>query len=162
MQQLPRAEGAPNQMPPRTKKCFYEKAGNEPAFDLKAEFFRISGVDMTDVPGTSTIRADTFLIEVGPEPSRFRNASAFLMLFTKERYNDSVLVTWDQQANIRAESRHEHRQQNLVSSSPLPPLNDRRRDVVHQEWASVLRGSPPGIWPLIPRHSGAPNFKPVL
>jgi transposase len=55
MRQIPRAEGAPDQMPPRTKKCFYQKAGNEPAFDLKAELFRISGVDLTDVPGISAI-----------------------------------------------------------------------------------------------------------
>ena len=64
-------------MPPRTKKCFYQKAGNEPAFDLKAELFRISGVDLTDVPGISAITAHTILTEVGPDLSRFRSASAF-------------------------------------------------------------------------------------
>src|SRR5881227_1691007 len=77
LRQLPRAEGAPEQMPPRTKKCFYQRAGNEPAFDLKAELFRISGVDLTDVPGISAITAHTILTEVGPDLSRFRNASAF-------------------------------------------------------------------------------------
>jgi transposase len=178
---LPRAEGAPDQMPPRTKKCFYQKAGNEPAFDLKGELFRISGVDLTDVPGISAITAHTILIEVGPDLSRFRNASAFAswlglcpdkkvsggkvlytgsrkvknriaialrlgaqclyhaknylgeyyrkmkwrlgapqaltatahklarivfhMLITKEPYNESVLVKWDRQANMRAEFR---------------------------------------------------------
>ena len=78
MRQIPRAEGTPDQMPPRTKKCFYQKAGNEPAFDLKAELFRISGVDLTDVPGISAITAHTILTEVGPDLSRFRNASAFV------------------------------------------------------------------------------------
>ena len=67
MRQIPRAEGAPDQMPPRTKKCFYQKAGNEPAFDLKAELFRISGVDLTDVSGISAITAHTILTEVGPD-----------------------------------------------------------------------------------------------
>jgi hypothetical protein len=43
------AEGAPTEMPPRTKACIHQKAGNEPAFDLKAELFRIAGVDLTDV-----------------------------------------------------------------------------------------------------------------
>jgi hypothetical protein len=181
MRQLPRAEGAPEQMPPRTKKCFYQKAGNEPAFDLKAELFRISGVDLTDVPGISAITAHTILIEVGPDLSRFRNASAFAswlglcpdkkvsggkvlytgsrkvknriaialrlgaqclyhannylgeyyrkmkwrlgapqaltatahklarivfhMLVTKQPYNESILLKWDQQANMRAELR---------------------------------------------------------
>jgi transposase len=77
MGQLPRAEGAPDEMPPRTKKCFYQKANNEPAFDLKAELFRIAGVDLTDIPGISAITAHTILIEVGPDLSRFRHASAF-------------------------------------------------------------------------------------
>ena len=77
MRELPRAEGAPEQIPPRTKKCIYQRAGNEPAFDLKAELFRIAGVDLTDVPGISTITAHTILMEVGPDMSRFRNASAF-------------------------------------------------------------------------------------
>ena len=68
MRELPRAATGPEQMPPRTK---------EPAFDLKAELFRIAGVDLTDVPGISTITAHTILMEVGPDVSRFRNASAF-------------------------------------------------------------------------------------
>jgi transposase len=57
MHALPRAEGAPEQMPPRTKAWIYQRAGNEPAFDLKAELFRIAGVDLTDVPGISAITA---------------------------------------------------------------------------------------------------------
>lgn len=181
MRMLPRAEGAPDPMPPRTKKCFYQKAGNEPAFDLKAELFRISGVDLTDVPGISAITAHTLLTEVGPDLSRFPNASAFAswlglcpdkkvsggkvlhtgsrkvknriaialrlgaqclyhaknylgeyyrkmrwrlgapqaltatahklarivfhMLITKEPYDESVLVKWDQQADVRAQVR---------------------------------------------------------
>jgi transposase len=71
MGELPRAEDCPEQIPQRTKKCFYQRAGNEPAFDLKGELFRIAGVDLTDVPGISAITA------VGPDLSRFRNASAF-------------------------------------------------------------------------------------
>jgi hypothetical protein len=77
MRELPSAEGAPAEIPPRTKACIYQKAGNEPAFDLKAEVFRIAGVDLTDVPGISAITAHTILIEIGPDLSRFRNASAF-------------------------------------------------------------------------------------
>ena len=34
-------------------------------------------MDLTDVPGISTITAHTILMEVGPDVSRFRNASAF-------------------------------------------------------------------------------------
>jgi transposase len=72
MRELPRAEGAPEQMPPRTS-----TRGNEPGFDPKAELFRIAGVDLTDIPGISTITAHTILMKVGPDVSRFRNASAF-------------------------------------------------------------------------------------
>ena len=44
---------------------------------MEAELFRIAGVDLTDVPGISTITAYTILMEVGTDLSRFRNASAF-------------------------------------------------------------------------------------
>lgn len=77
MQELPRAEGAPEKRPPGTKKRIYQRAGNEPTFDLKAELFRIAGVDLTDVPGISTLTAHTILVEVGADVSRFRNGSAF-------------------------------------------------------------------------------------
>jgi transposase len=77
MRELAGAEGTPEQMPPRTKTRFYQRAGNEPAFDLKGELFRIAGVDLTDVPGISAITAHTIIMEVGPDLSRFRNASAF-------------------------------------------------------------------------------------
>jgi transposase len=64
-------------MPPGTKACIYQRASNEPAFDLRRELFRIAGVDLTDVPGISTNTAQTILTEVGPNVARFRNASAF-------------------------------------------------------------------------------------
>jgi transposase len=77
MRELPRAEQGPEQMPPRTKARYYERASNEPAFDLRGELFRIAGVDLTDVPGISANTAHTIIMEVGPDVSRFRNASAF-------------------------------------------------------------------------------------
>jgi transposase len=77
LDELPRSEGAADQPPPRTKTCIYQRASNEPAFDLPAELYRISGVDLTDIPGISANTAQTILSEVGPNVSRFRNASAF-------------------------------------------------------------------------------------
>jgi len=65
MRELPRAEGVPEEIPPRTKACIYQRASNEPGFDLKRELFRIAGVDLTDVPGISTITARTILMEAG-------------------------------------------------------------------------------------------------
>jgi transposase len=77
MRELPRAKEAPEKRPPGSKKRIYQRAGNEPTFDLKAELFRIAGVDLTDVPGISTLTAHTILVEVGVDVSRFRNGSAF-------------------------------------------------------------------------------------
>jgi hypothetical protein len=58
-------------------KCLYQRPRNKLAFDLKGELLRIAGVDLTDVPGISAITAHTIIMEVGPDLSRFRNASAF-------------------------------------------------------------------------------------
>jgi len=77
LDELPRSEDSADQLPPRTKTCIYQRASNEPAFDLPAELYRISGVDLTDIPGISANTAQTILSEVGPNVSRFRNASAF-------------------------------------------------------------------------------------
>ncbi|MGA8672017.1 MAG: transposase [Terracidiphilus sp.] len=46
-------------------------------FDLRAELYRIFGVDLTNGPGISVVTAQTILCEVGTDVSRFRNASAF-------------------------------------------------------------------------------------
>lgn len=51
--------------------------GNEPQFDLRKHLYRIFGVDLTEVPGMSILTAHTLLAEVGPDLSRFPNASAF-------------------------------------------------------------------------------------
>jgi transposase len=77
MKNLPRSKHASDKRPAGTKKRIYQHACNEPDFDLKEELFRISGVDLTDVPGISTLTAHTILMEVGTDVSRFRNASAF-------------------------------------------------------------------------------------
>lgn len=65
------------QAPPRTKRTRYQRQANDPAFDLRAELYRIAGVDLTDIPGVSTLTAQVVLSEIGPDVSRFRNASAF-------------------------------------------------------------------------------------
>jgi hypothetical protein len=43
---------------------------------LRSELYRVFGVDLTNVPGISAVTAQTILCEVGPDLSRFRNASA--------------------------------------------------------------------------------------
>jgi hypothetical protein len=77
MQALPGAIDIPAPMPTRTKPTAYQRYGNDPAFDLRSELYRIAGVDLTDIPGISAATAQVILTEIGPDVSRFRNASAF-------------------------------------------------------------------------------------
>lgn len=74
---MPASGSAQPKRPSGTKKRIYQRAGNEPTFDLKSELYRIAGVDLTDVPGLSTLTAYTIIMEIGANVSRFRNASAF-------------------------------------------------------------------------------------
>lgn len=75
---LPVADNAQPELPRRTKKHPYAKKHNEPtSFSLRSELYRVFGVDLTNVPGISAVTAQTILCEVGPDLSRFRNASAF-------------------------------------------------------------------------------------
>jgi transposase len=77
MHTLPNATEHPSPIPKRTKRTAYQRMGNDPSFDLRSELYRIAGVDLTDIPGISAIAAQVVLTEVGPDVSRFRNASAF-------------------------------------------------------------------------------------
>jgi transposase len=76
--ELSTAKNAKPKLPKRTKKYSYEKQHYEPAnFNLRAELYRIFGVDLANVPGISAVTAHTILCEVGTDLSPFRNASAF-------------------------------------------------------------------------------------
>jgi transposase len=95
--------------PARTKAQPYQRRRYEPkTFDLRAELYRIFGVDLTNVPGISATTAQTILCEIGTDVSRFRNASAFAswlglcpekkisggkVLFTKSRRVRSRVAT---------------------------------------------------------------------
>jgi len=76
-QALPGCADIPAPLPPRTKPTAYQRYGNDPAFDLRSELYRIAGVDLTDIPGLSAATAQVILTEIGADVSRFRNASAF-------------------------------------------------------------------------------------
>jgi hypothetical protein len=78
MLDLPVANNTQPALPRRTKKHPYATSHNEPtSFSLRSELYRVFGVDLTNVPGISAVTAQTILCEVGPDLSRFRNASAF-------------------------------------------------------------------------------------
>jgi transposase len=58
-------------------KDLHKPRRNELKFDLRSELYRIFGVDLTQIPGVNALTAHTLLAEVGPDLSRFANASAF-------------------------------------------------------------------------------------
>jgi transposase len=109
LNELDTAPTAQAVLPKRTKASPYQRPRYEPkAFDLRAELYRIFGVDLTNVPGISAITAQTILCEIGTDVSRFRNASAFAswlglcpekkisggrVLYTKSRRVRSRLAT---------------------------------------------------------------------
>jgi len=75
---LPTGPASDCKIPPQTKKTKHRRQHHEPVvFDLRSELYRIFGVDLTDVPGISSVTAHTILCEVGTDLTRFRNASAF-------------------------------------------------------------------------------------
>jgi transposase len=59
---------------PSTK---YKAQGNQPAFDVPSEMYRILGVDLTAIPGMSAQAVLTFFCEVGPQITRFPSSKHF-------------------------------------------------------------------------------------
>jgi transposase len=51
--------------------------GNQPAFDLRGELYRILGVDLTQVPGLQSSTAYTCFSEIGSSVERFATAKHF-------------------------------------------------------------------------------------
>jgi transposase len=50
---------------------------NEARFDIRTDLYRIFGVDLTEIPGVSSLTAHMLLTEVGPDFSSFPSAAAF-------------------------------------------------------------------------------------
>jgi transposase len=117
MRQLPRSAEAQQRRPPGSKTRIYQRAGNEPAFDLKSELYRIAGVDLTDVPGISTLTAHTILMEVGTDISRFRNASAFAFV---ARSLSGQASQWRQGSIYPYSEGQEQSSHSTAARSPLP------------------------------------------
>jgi transposase len=61
----------------RTKEGRRKPRGNEARFDLRNDLYRMFGVDLTDVPGVSSLTAHVLLTEVGADLSKFPSAAAF-------------------------------------------------------------------------------------
>src|SRR5262249_53305207 len=67
----------PVQQPLASRESQRKPRGNEAHFDLRNQLYRVFGVDLTEVPGISSLTAHVLLTEVGPDLSRFPNAAAF-------------------------------------------------------------------------------------
>ena len=75
MQRLP-SKVADGEKPPKEKNPRKTPWRNEPP-KLRDDLYRAFGVDLTQVPGISTLTAQTLLTEVGADLSRFATAAAF-------------------------------------------------------------------------------------
>jgi transposase len=67
----------PTEHPLPKPKHYQKPRRNELRFDLRNHLYRIFGVDLTAIPGLNPLTAHTLLAEIGPDLSRFANASAF-------------------------------------------------------------------------------------
>ena len=77
LETLPSKAGTEQRPLPPAKSKVKKRKTNEPEFDLRDQHYRILGVDLTEVPGMSSLLIHTILAEVGPDLSKFRTASAF-------------------------------------------------------------------------------------
>ena len=68
----------PTQTPLAKPKDRHKPRRNEMKFDLRAHLYRIFGVDLTEIPGINALTAHVLFAEIGPDLSRFANASAFV------------------------------------------------------------------------------------
>jgi transposase len=76
-QQDDRTQGA--SLPKETRKGrLVKKKGNKPAFDMRAELFRIKGTDLTQVDGIDVTTAATILSEAGWDMSKWENEDHFV------------------------------------------------------------------------------------
>jgi transposase len=72
-----RTQGA--SLPKETRKGrLLRKKGNKPAFDMRAELFRITGTDLTQVDGMDVVTAATILSEAGWDMSKWEDEDHFV------------------------------------------------------------------------------------
>jgi transposase len=77
LEMLPSKTGAEQPQLPPPKPGAKKRKGNDTNFDLRGQHYRILGVDLTAVPGMSSLLIHTILSEVGPDLSKFPTDSAF-------------------------------------------------------------------------------------
>ena len=72
-----RSQGA--SLPQETRKeRLKKKKGNKPQFDLRAELFRLTGTDLTQIDGIDVMTATTILSEAGSDMSKWETENHFV------------------------------------------------------------------------------------
>ena len=68
---------AQNPLPAITHRVVHKPQRNQPKFDLRSELYRITGVDLTSIPGINALTAYTVFAEIGQDISKFPSAKHF-------------------------------------------------------------------------------------
>lgn len=66
-----------DQLPPSAKNKRRKTTQNAPAFDLRRQLYRMSGIDFTEINGLDALSVQTILSEVGLDPTRFPSVKHF-------------------------------------------------------------------------------------
>jgi transposase len=77
-QQQDRSQGGDLPQERRKERLRKKKRGNTPQFDLRAELFRMSGADLTQIDGIDVITAMTILSEAGWDMSKWKTEHHFV------------------------------------------------------------------------------------
>jgi len=90
----------------KAKRSKAKRSKNQFHFNMESELNRIFGVDLTAIPGISTLTAHTLLAEIGPDLSRFPNVGAFASWLAlcpaNNKSGGKVLSSKTRQTNSRA------------------------------------------------------------
>jgi transposase len=95
-----------NQPPLSSSQKPRKRRKNQFYCDMGSELERVLGVDLTSIPGISTLTAHTLLAEIGPDLSRFPNVAAFASWLAlcpaNKKSGGKVLSAKTRQSNNRA------------------------------------------------------------
>lgn len=74
---LLRFDAKTDQPPPEAKNKRRKTTQNSPAFELRKQLYRVSGIDFTQIPGFDALSVQTILSEVGLDSTRFPSIKHF-------------------------------------------------------------------------------------
>jgi hypothetical protein len=103
-----RSHGAGLPEEKRKERLRKKKKGNAPQFDLRAELFRMTGTDLTQIDGIDVTTTMTILSEAGWDMSKWKTEHHFVFLAaTVSRQSDQRGQNHRQRAIAHQQSSHE-------------------------------------------------------